>query len=590
MKKRLVRGFMIVLMTLIVSPFSLRAQDEEAQNADHLLEIGNDINNYAGILKELELSYVDTIDYVALTKAGIGYMLNGLDPYTVYYGSDEFDQLQRLRSGEYGGIGAVIMRRNNKAYINEPYEGMPAQQNDVRAGDEIIEIDGTNVQDLAIAQVSKLLRGTPGSTIVLKLKRKGHKGTIKRSFERKLIEMPTIPYYGNLNDTVGVICINDFVDRTSQLFREALDDMVKNSGVKRLVIDLRGNGGGIINQAVDIISLFVPYHTEIVTLKGRYKKGLSSYTTQQNPVYPKMPLVILVDGNTASSSEIMSGALQDLDRAVIMGSRTYGKGLVQSVKEVPEGYLKVTIAKYYIPSGRCIQALDYSKRDKDGKVQEVPDSLTSVFYTANLRPVRDGRGILPDVIYEAPNGNDILYFLYKDYYFMDYALEYLANHPSIAPAKTFALSDEDYQGFCDFVTDSKFTYKLTSDKYLNELKKVIKEDGREEETKEAVAQLSALLQPNIPSEMQEYRAEISAMLETEIVQRRYFQKGKYAYYFTHDQEVKDALTLIMDYKKYNAILDGSYKESSVKAPSTQEIKTMESENDTDHEPLEEIEE
>lgn len=527
----------------------------DTSKTDAYFNMTKSVDVYSDVLKELEMNYVDSIDYAKIAKIGLDNMLYSLDPYTVYVPSEEYDRIKRLRSGEYGGIGAVIMTRDGKHYISDPYQNMPAQKNDVLAGDEIIEIDGKPVKGMKVSQVSDHLRGVPGTEIRLKLIRNNRK-KITRKFKRELIQMPTISYYGVLENQIGIICVSDFVDRTSNLFSKVLKELVEKDHIKGLIVDLRNNGGGLVSESVKIASLFLPQNTELVKLKGRDAKPLNSYSTKSAPLYPNLPLAFLVNNNTASSSEILSGSMQDLDRAVIIGKRTFGKGLVQGMRQLSHnGYLKVTTAKYYIPSGRCVQALDYSHRNEDGSVEEIPDSMTHEFKTSNGRIVRDGCGIKPDVVMEKEQELNITYYLYTKYMFFDFSLEYLRTHPEIDRPETFKLSKEEYMDFCDFVKSKKFTYKMQSLKAIKELEDIIKTDGRTKETKELLTQLSAQLQPQIDKDLELHKAEILEYLEKEIIKRYYYHVGVMNYSIHHDLQVDKAVEIINNSKEYDKILN-----------------------------------
>lgn len=534
--------FSILFILLLVT--SASAKKDEKTDANQSFNAMKHIEVYNSVLRELEINYVDTLQHDKLLKQSLDRMLYTLDPYTSFIPSSDEETLKRLRSGQYGGIGSVITLVDGKPYLSDPYYGMPAQVNGLCAGDEIVEIDGVKCEGKSISEVSDMLRGKPHTEITIKIRRYGDAKIIKKSFLRDIIQMPTVPFYAQVEDGVGYIVVLDFIDRTAADFEKALKDLVSQHNINKLIIDLRGNGGGLVGQAVEIASLFLPRGTEIVSMKGRHNSTSTVYKTHREPLYPNMQLLFLVDGNTASSSEILSGAMQDLDRAYVLGERTFGKGLVQNVRELPfDNYLKVTTAKYYLPSGRCIQAVDYANR-QNGTTRVIPDSLTKEFRTLKGRIVRDGGGVTPDSIISEEATYNIAGYLYLKNLYFKYANQYVASHPAIAPASQFKLTDDEYNDFCKFVIQSGFTYRLESEKYLQDLKKMVKTEGYDTKTDSLFTQLTNLLQPNVADDLTLFRNDVQEMLEMEIIKRYYYQKGTIEYSLRHDDWLKTAISII----------------------------------------------
>ncbi len=538
-----------LMLPLCFCLFAVQAQTEKYFNISKYSDI------YNAVLRELELNYVDSLKHDQLTEIAISRMLYSLDPYTNYIPESKEEDVRRMRSGEYGGIGSMIMQRGDSIYISEPYEGMPAQRAGILPGDRIIEIDGVKLSNKSVAEASEMLRGTPGTEIVVKLARDGERKLIVKKFKREVIQVPTIPYFGVLSDSIGYVMISDFVDRTSGDFKTIMHDLVKDFGVKSLIIDLRDNGGGLVDQAVNILSLFLPRNSPVVTIKGRSLEEEKVYRTTNDPIYPTMPLVVMINGNTASSSEILAGALQDYDRAVIIGERSFGKGLIQNIRRLPyNSFLKVTVAKYYTPSGRCVQAIDYGQRQDNGRDRVVPDSLTSTFKTASGRTVRDGGGITPDEKLKSVDRVNIAYYLYSQHMFFDYANLFFKKHPTIAPMKEFTLSDAQYQEFVDYVLAKNFTYRLESEKYLQDLKEIVRVEGYDEVTDTLFKNLTDALQPNVKSDLERYRSDIQQLLEQEIIKRYYYQRGAIVVNLKGDRWLEKSIEILEHPQEYNEYL------------------------------------
>ena len=531
-----------IVVTLLILSFSVSAWSVEQQAS-----IVKNMDIYNAIWRELSINYVDTINYDQLNKTAIDRMLQKLDPYTVYIPESEEDDLKMMTTGAYGGIGAMITQKGDFVCISEPYEGMPAQKNDVRAGDLILELNGKSMKGKKTSEVSQLLRGSQGTEIELVLQRPGEKKPIKKHFLREVIQIDPVEYYGMVGDSTGYIALRDFTDKTTVEFRDAMADLTQNRGMKNLVIDLRNNGGGLVSEAINIAGMFLPKHSLVVTMKGIQPQNNKSYKTMSEPLYPNMPLVILVNTNSASASEILAGVFQDMDRAVVLGERTYGKGLVQTVRRLPHNtYLKVTTSKYYIPSGRCVQAIDYAHRNEDGSIGRIPDSLTTEFTTRNGRKVRDGGGILPDTLLKRRDQVNISYYLFVKNIFFDYATEFVQTHKTIAAPDTFLMSDEVYDEFVKYVLDRKFTYKLESEGMIKELKNMAKVEGYEQESATAFEALEAVLRPNVERDLRLFRKDVEALLSSEIIRRYYFQKGVIKYELRFDTWLHEAVKMVND--------------------------------------------
>jgi len=500
---------------------------------------------------------VDTLNYDKMVKTSLDFMLDKLDPYTVYLPEEETDDLTFMTTGEYAGIGALIMKSGSDICISEPYEGMPAQRNGLRAGDVLIEIDGKIVKGLSVSAVSALLKGTPGTTITLKIKRPGASDLIEKSFLREKIQVNPVKYSAVVANKVGYVMLSEFTDRATVELKNAINEMVKTNKIESLVLDIRNNGGGLIDEAVKIVGFFVPKGTEVVTTKGKNEDADRTYKTPTEPIFPKMKLVILTNRSSASASEIVAGSIQDLDRGVIVGERTFGKGLVQNIRPISfGGNVKVTTAKYYIPSGRCIQAIDYSHRNEDGSVGHIPDSLTHEFKTKIGRKVRDGGGIVPDSLTKDDRKINIAYYIFAQNQYFDFATQYVLKHPTIASPIEFKLSDEDFKSFTDYLLEKKFTYTTQTEKSFSELLEMAKYEGLDVRAKDELAALKTKLVPDISKSMVENKAEISELLGLEIVKRYYYQKGEIQLSLLNDKDLKVALDLLKQGGKYQKILSG----------------------------------
>jgi len=544
-----------LLISFVLVIVCANAQDDYNQTKTTRISRNFDIFN--SVLRELDLNYVDTLDYSKIVKDGIDYMLDNIDPYTVYIPESQEDDLTMMTSGEYAGVGALIQQNSQgQIYIAEPFEGKPAQKNDVRAGDIILSVDGVSTKDLTTSQVSDKLRGYPNSIIKLKLQRPGVDKPIDKEFSREKIIMESVEYYSEIQPHTAYIILSDFTDHAAMEVKNALNKINEKSPIQAVILDLRNNGGGLINEAITILSYFLPKGTTVVTTKGKLSSANRIYKTPVEPIFPNVSLAILTNNNTASASEIIAGAVQDLDRGVIIGERTYGKGLVQTVRPVSfGGYLKVTTAKYYIPSGRCIQAINYSERNSDGSIARLPDSLTQVFNTANGRKVRDGGGIIPDSILSNDRNVNIAYYIYAKNLYFDYANIFVQTHKTIAPPDSFKISDDDFNDFVKYLKDNNFTYTNTSEKYFAQLKNAAQFDGISQNAKEEFDALQKKLKPDLDTDIQAHKADIENLLGLEIIRRYYFQKGEVIYTLQDDKQVDTAIKILNNSLIYNKILN-----------------------------------
>ena len=528
---------------------------------NHNFELSKQLNIFNTLVKEIDLFYVDTIMPEKVIKEGIDAMLSKLDPYTTYYNEEGSNELKMMITGKYAGIGSLIRfhEKENTTVIAEPYDNMPAAKAGLQIGDLIQSINGVSVIGMSSDSVSNMLRGEAGTKLSIVVKRPGEKELVTIKLVRENIALPALPYYGIVRDSIGYLQLVSFTDGCSKEMRRAIIDL-KNKGAHSYIIDLRSNGGGSLMEAIEIVNLFVPKGLNIVETKGKIKRSNEIYKTTREPIDTVSPLIVLVDGQTASAAEIVSGSLQDLDRAVIIGTRTYGKGLVQVTRELPyNGYLKVTTSKYYIPSGRCIQAIDYSHRNADGSVARTPDSLTNVFHTAAGREVRDGGGIQPDIEPKGEKLTTLLFSLVQDMSIFDFATEYKLKHPTIAPAETFELSDEDYEAFKNFLKSSGFSYDKESYKSLIKFKKVLELEGYTDATKQEIEKLEKVLQHNLDHDLTFFAKDVKRFLSDEIIKRYYSQKGGIVYALRDDTDMEESFKLLADREKYNKILQPTNK-------------------------------
>lgn len=530
-------------------------------NKDHNLDVAKSLDVFNAIYKNLDYMYVDSLNATDVVGTAINSMLESLDPYTSYYPEDKAAEYKEMMTGKYAGVGAVISYnfKIKRVVINEPYEGMPAAEAGLRKGDIILSIDGEDMTKQTNQYVSDHLRGEAGTTLVLKVLRPATGKKLTMKITRKAIQMPYLPYYGLQPDGIGYINYAQFFDGTSKDFRRAFLDL-RQKGAKKLVIDLRNNGGGNVQDAISILNMFLPKGKTLLTMKGKIKNANRTYTTTVEPVDTVMPIVVLVNGQTASASEITSGALQDYDRAVILGTRTYGKGLVQ-VPNVPlpyNGKLKLTTAKYYIPSGRCIQAVNY-RHSKGGYTEHVPDSLTSLFHTAAGREVRDGGGIKPDVEVKGDSLPNIALYLDRvdtTSVLLNYEVDYMKTHPTVARPSEFEFSDADYEVLKQQIVESGFTYDRLSDKYLKDLERMAQFEGYYDDSKTEFEALKKKLTHNLAKELDwPYNKEkIKQMVALDIMSMYYYQKGAIEHSLRYDPQYKEAVRLLNNPEEYEGIL------------------------------------
>lgn len=552
-----------------VASLSAFSASPDVASKSHDAAVNRNLSTFNAIVKELELNYVDTIRPNEAFDAAIGALLSTIDPYTEYYNAEKRADLTKLTTGEYdyAGIGSYIMEKDGKAYISYPMMGAPAARAGLRSGDHIIRVDSIDTSSMGSEAVSKILRGQVGTPLKVTVDRPFVEDSILTfdMVRSKLVE-PSVPYWGVIDGNTGYIRLTQFIEQSAKDVREALDSFKNNPAVDKIVLDLRGNGGGLLESAVDIVGNFVPKGTEVLRTRGRDASSEKIYKTTHSPVFPDIPLAVLVDGGSASASEITAGSLQDLDRAVLIGSRSYGKGLVQGTMQLPyDGLLKVTTAKYYIPSGRLIQALDYSHRNPDGTVARTPDSLTNVYKTLHGREVRDGGGLTPDITIEWPQVSRLTYNLVRDNWVYDYANRYANTHESIPDAWSFEVSEEIYDDFKKSIDPSKLKYDKVLDEILKELRKAAEEEGYlTDETAAALDSLAPLLTHNLNRDLDNKRAEVSEYLGAEIAMRYYFDPGKILQDLKYDNAFKKAQEILSDSSELNKLLGTTEKNKNKK--------------------------
>ena len=560
MKKFLNRrnGVLLAAVLVAVAFFSFKSGD------DRNFQIAKNLDTFNSIVKELDMFYVDTLDPNKTVREGIDYMLSSLDPYTEYYPEDDQAELQQMLNASFGGIGSLITynQKLKRSMIAEPFEGTPAAKVGLKAGDILMEIDGKDLAGKNNQEVSQMLRGAEGTSFKLKVERPDEKGgtrPLEFDIVRQTIQTPMIPYDTIFNKNVGYINLSTFSGTPSKDFKKTFLKL-KKEGITSLVIDLRGNGGGRLEEAVEIANFFLPRGKVIVTTKGKTKQASNTYKTLREPLDLDIPITVLVNGATASASEILSGAFQDFDRAVIVGSRTFGKGLVQTTRPLPYGgVMKLTTSKYYIPSGRCVQAIDYKHRNEDGSVGTIPDSLTTVFHTAAGREVRDGGGVMPDIEVKQEKLPNILFYLVRDNLIFDYATQYCLKHPSIPSPQEFKVTDADYNDFKAMVKKADFKYDQQSEKIMKTLKEAAKFEGYLDEASEEIKALEKKLTHNLDRDLDYFSKDIRSMIADEIIKRYYYTRGGIIQQLKDDDGLQAALKILADPVKYKETLSAPVK-------------------------------
>jgi carboxyl-terminal processing protease len=570
MKHRIIQTLNAIVLFSVFLAFTPTSALKAQTSSD--FEISKNLEILTSLYKELNTQYVDGANPSDLMKTGIDAMLDKLDPYTVFIPESEIEDYRFMTTGEYGGIGSLIHKQGDYIIISEPYEKSPAQKSGLKAGDKILKINEKSASGKSVEDVSSILKGQPGTNFKVVVEREGQPNPLTFDILREKITIDPVPFYGMVDAGTGYIKLNSFTQTASADVKKALLDLKSKNTLTGLILDLRDNGGGLLTEAVNIVNLFVKKNELVVTTKGKQKDKNRSYQTSMDPVEATLPLVVLVNGMSASASEIVAGALQDLDRAVIVGRRTYGKGLVQNV--FPLSYntqVKITVAKYYIPSGRCIQEIDYAHKNTSGNADNIPDSLITAYKTLHGRTVYDGKGIAPDIATDTAKLSTISYNLITKYIIFDYATQYAATHPTIEPASTFKISDADYNDFIAFTEKKGFEFGTIAEKELETVKKAAQYENCWDEIKLQHELMLKTIAEHKKKDLMENKIEISDILQQEIASRYYYQKGRIESTLSDDICLKSALNVLNAKTVYSSILDGTYIKAETNSKS---LKTL----------------
>jgi carboxyl-terminal processing protease len=554
--------YTITLFIFLAISGNVTIHAQESSN----FEISKNLDIFATLCKELNNNYVDELNYSDLVKTGIDAMLNKLDPYTVYISEADIEDYAFMTTGQYGGIGALIHKQGDYVVISEPYQGSPSMKAGLIPGDRIARVNDKDARQKSVSDVSAILKGQPGTSLKLQIIREGEKSPLEIYVTRENVSIPNVAYSEMINENTGYIKLTGFTQNSGKEVKDAFMKLRENSQMNALIIDLRDNGGGLMNEAVNIANLFVKKGELVVSTKGKTPDRNKSYKTFMQPIDPEIPIVVLVNRFSASASEIVAGALQDIDRAVVIGERTFGKGLVQNI--IPLTYntqMKVTVAKYYIPSGRCIQAIDYATHDSLGFPRQVPDSLINSFKTRAGRIVFDGGGIIPDITAEEKDISNIAISLITKYLIFDYASKFKREHPTIAEPGEFSISDEIYNDFVAWLHNKDYDYITRSEKMLSDLKKIAEKEQYYAELKAEFELLESKMQHNKQADLDKFSDELKSLLRSEIVSRYYYQEGRIKASLTEDKEITTAIEILKDPKTYKAILDGSSNLTNTKS-------------------------
>ena len=540
-----------IKLTLILL-LSVSSFISKSQNTNYF-ETSKNIEIFTDLYKELDMFYVDEVNSGDLIKTAIDEMLNSLDPYTTYIPESDIEDYRFMTTGQYGGIGSMITKRGEYVIISEPYKGFPAQKAGLMAGDKILEVNGESAKGKTTEELSSILKGQPNTEVTILIER--NKETFTKKFNREKVTVKSVPYYGFLEEGIAYIKLRSFTRNCANDIKSALLDLKSEQQLKGIILDLRSNPGGLLNESIDIVNLFVDKGEEIVTTKGKIKDWEKTYLAKRNPEDKETPLIVLINSNSASASEIVSGSVQDLDRGVVIGRRSYGKGLVQQSRKLPyNSQLKVTVAKYYIPSGRCIQALDYSNRNEDGSVGKVPDSLISTFYTRNGREVKDGGGVTPDIKTENEEVSDISISLMNKRLVFDFATQFRYKNEKIESIENFEITDEIFNNFVEFLSDKEYQYTTATEDALDIFKEITDEEGTSDLISEEFNLLIEKIKLNKENDLGNNKEEIKEFLSNEIVSRYYYQEGRIIDRLKHDKDIDEALRLFKNMDEYHSLL------------------------------------